>query len=509
MKRIPENNRLLLLIISLVFLLITGNYYKNSAFAFQFVDEQYNLAIGKYLLRNEVLYDDIITNHQPITHLLSFAVQKYSNPNNTFMLLIRHREFIILWSTIWSLLFALYFGLPALFFIFLYELTKGLLLGNLFLAESLVVYPLIFLIGATVFNKQGLNSSELLFSGICLGLSLLLLGPIWPTIACLILLLLYQRKCSFIKTLIYITSGMIIIILPILRYVSVSGYFHYYLFTNFTFTIPNYHGSESWITTTFKAFLTPVISFLRTDESLTLWIVKISSLLITVNLIYQKKFKQFLLIIFLLGMSNIRFVSPGNEDYSGFHLLPWYSSLIFITSIIVVKAFKENSHFFIKITNIALVTLVVILTFKYTLPVIFEKQDIQKDYLINYSTHTDRGELIRLIAQPSDTLFVSRDSWLVYWQSNINHLPKLFGYYTWMAGIPKLHSEILDTFIKHPPVFLYCENCKESEFRQFLSQYSQLRKSGNNIDLYVLQKRLKILTQFQLDQLKFYGVSFN
>src|SRR3989338_11682433 len=85
-------------VVTVLFLLVTGFFYKSTALSFPFVDEQYNFAIGKYLTKGEILYDDIITNHQPITHIFSALVQEIKKPNTTFSLLTTHRTAIIFFS---------------------------------------------------------------------------------------------------------------------------------------------------------------------------------------------------------------------------------------------------------------------------------------------------------------------------------------------------------------------------------------------------------------------------
>lgn len=472
-----------------------------------FVDEEYNFAIGKYLLRNEVLYDDIITNHQPITHILSYAVQKFTNPNSTFLLVVRHREFIIVWSILWSLVLIQTFGLGALIFVIIYELTKSYLFGNLFLAESLVIYPILFLIGIVINEKKKLNHLSLIFCGICIALSAFLLGPIWPVLGFLTILLLYTQKDHFTKSLVLLFLGMLTIILPICFYASVNGYFEYYLFYNLIYTVPNYQN-EPWAQTLLKSFCTPVLSFLQTNTTPALTIIRTFSLLMIINMIFlisKRKSKLIFTIILLLGLANIRFVPPGNQHYRGFHLLPWYSILIFITSIISIKYLRQ---YYYRILCTILIITAVALSLEYSGPVLFDKKDMQKDYLINYSTHTDRGEIIRILSNPKDTLFVSPDAWIVYWQSNTNHLPKLFGYYPWMSGIPKLHSATLYTFTKIPPTFIYCDNCIGLDLEIFLSNYIEIKKSGERTRLYVLNKKVQTLTKFQIDRLEYYGVKF-
>lgn len=491
-----------------------GYIYRNNALSFRFVDEEYNFAIGKYLLRGETLYDDIITNHQPITHSLSSFVQELSQPNSTFLLIMRHREFIIFWSTLWSVFFVYYFGLSALLFIIIFELTKNRLLGNLFLAETIVVYPLLFLIGLVVYNKSNFNRLEIFFLATSFSFATLTLGPIWPALGLLIFLLLYKlykQKHFITNLLILLISGLSIFVFLIWKQVSLFGYFYYYLYTNLAYTVPNYHGTdESWFFTFLKAFISPILSFTRPGLTPTTQVINILSLLLIVNLLFfvkTKKYSLAFIIVTLLGLSNIRFIFPGTEGYSGFHLLPWYASLIFISSAIAIQNLRQN-YFILRIVNVMLIIIAISLSIKYSQQLI-NRKDVVKDYLINYSTHTDRGEIIKIMKHPEDTLFVSSDAWLIYWQSDIDHLPNLFGYYAWMSSVPSLHSAILKSFMENPPTFFYCDNCKGLDLERFLPQYLEIKKDNGETNLYVLRSKIQDLTLSQLKKLKFYNAGFD
>jgi len=495
--------------VTFFFLLTTGYFYTKNTFSLHFVDEEYNFAIGKYLLKDEVLYKDIITNHQPITHIASSFVQNYSKPNSIFLLVSRHRTAIAVWSLIWSLFFVLFFGVSALLFVFCYELTKSYLFGNLFLAETIVVYPFLFLIGLIIYRKKLSHPLLLTFSGICISLCLFLLGPIWPAVAFITLLLLYRQKNYLIKTLAFMFLGALIIILALWKYVSFSGYLYWYLYTNFIYTVPNYHGNEHWVLTILKSFMSPLISFITFDNTPMLWLIRIFSLLLIINLVIIRRFRLVLIVITVLGLSNIRFVPPGSGHYSGFHMLPWFAALVFITSVLSLQQFKPNVPAVFKLTNVLLIIFAVVFSLNYTKPVLLERRDSQKDYLINYSTYTDRGEIVRIIKDPTDTLFVSRDSWLIYWQSDTNHLPSLFGYYAWMSGVPKLHAAVLEKFSKEPPTFFYCDDCKGLDLEQFLPRYTNIKKNKVSTDLYVISDKIKGLSKSQKEQLKFYSVAFD
>ena len=147
------NIRVIIFAVTVIFLLAAGYFYRGVVMSFPFVDEQYNFAIGKYLRNGEILYDDVITNHQPIAHIFSALVQEIKQPNTTFSLLNVHRTVIIIWSSIWAIFFVFFFGMSGFLFVIIYELTKSYMFGTLFLAEAIVVYPFTFSAGVIIFKK--------------------------------------------------------------------------------------------------------------------------------------------------------------------------------------------------------------------------------------------------------------------------------------------------------------------------------------------------------------------
>lgn len=451
------------------------------------MDEEYGLTVGKYLLEGETAYQDLIINHQPLTSIFSSQVQRLTNPNSVYSLVKRSRQAMLVWSAIWSLILVYYFGIGALFFVILYELTKIQLLGNLFLSESLVLYPLTFLFGLVLF-KDKLSNFQLVTAGLSIGLSSFLLGPIWPAIGMISLLLILRYK----RRSVFIFVGVLIIFLSILRFISLSGYFNYYLYDNLAYTVPSYHEG-SWILTIIKSFLSPISAFLPTALTPTLWVIRVLSLILITNLFSKKSFKKGLLVFALLALTNIRFVAPGTEGYAGFHILPWYAVFIFVCSVIASQK---------KFTTV-LILLTILISLNFEKNLLFSKTDTNRDFYINYSTHISIGEVVKIMKENKDTLFVSPDAWLVYWQSDTKHLPKLFGYYAWMAGIPSLHKEVLNAFEKNPPTFFYCDNCGKLDLTKYLVKYHELKRDNESTRLYVLNEKAQKLTPMQKAQLDY------
>lgn len=487
-----------LLLVTLVILILSGYLQLNRLLSFRFVDEEYNFAIGKYLSSGEKLYEDIITNHQPLTHILSFGVQKLFPANSTYELVANHRKAVILWSSIWSLIIVYYFELGALFFIIIFELTKVQLLGNLFLAESLSVYPIITLIGLTFFSKKEFGKIELILWGICFTGVLFFLAPMYPFSIFIFFLLILKYKNNLSK-IIPILGGFLTISFFVLLFISFSGFLYYSLFINLAFTVPSYH-SENWFITTAKSIATPFLSFLPLTQTPTLWVIRILSLVLVFNIFQKKSFRKVLILLVVLGLINIRFIQPGTEGYNGFHILPWYGAFVFLSLMILTGKRKKINYFFIFLT--------ILLSFNFQKATLLAKGNIQKDYYINYSTHTSLGDAIRIMKDEKDTLFVSPDAWLIYWQSDTHHLPKLFGYYTWMAGVPSIHQNILKTFEKNPPTFFYCENCNGLDLGNYLNQYQVLKRDGGETYVYVLKEKVKGLTKEQKGRLNYYKYFF-
>lgn len=495
----------LYILISIAFFLILSYSYKDNIFKQRFVDEEENFANGKYLLKGEKLYDDILTSHQPLAYVFSYSVQNISHPRDVYFLIKNHRLAVLFWSAAWSIILVSLFGLPALLFVVIFELSKNFIFGNLFLPEALVSYPLVFLAGSILRNK--FDELQALFFGFTICLSAFLLQPIWPLLLLLVLFFVFQLRRKK-KLLLFAAIGAVLIILVTVSFISFPGYIKT-LFLNLTYTIPNYQASyykESWLMTLLKSYISPILTFFYTKFGAISIILKVVSMLFFINIIFlfaTKNYKLAITTILLLGLANLHFVYPGNESYAtGF--LPWYSLYIFISLFLAVNQLKTK----IRLVNILLMIVMIFTCIKLGGEVLFKKGDLQKDYFVNFSTFEDRGRAIAIMSKSGDTLLVSPDNWLIYWSSGVNHLPKLMGYYAWMAGIPKINQRINAAFETNPPTFIYCENCYGSSLEKYLIKYKEIKKDEGNTFLYILSGKQNSLTQQQIADLKSYHFSF-
>lgn len=499
-----RSQKLLLIFTTVVFLIFVSFSYQNKALSFHFVDEEDNLVLGKYLWQGERLYSDLFSHHQPLGYIISEAIQKIANPNSLFLLVKRHREVVIAWSLIWGLLLTIRFGSVGLGGVIVYELTKYRLLGQLFLSESLVVYPVIF-ICLVVLERRKLSSLATFWLGLWISFCFFLLSPIWPLLILLIGMIVYFQKDK-LRFGWYLWLGFLPIAVVVFRFIDLRSYLVEAFWINFQYYIPI--TSHEWVFLTLaKAVLAPVISwFVTSFSSPTLWLIRLLSLALLMNLIVLARLRMWsevVLTVGLLGLANIRYSTPGLEIYSGFHLLIWFGLLIFLT---VRLTFKNYQRFVYpwRFGVVVCLTLSLVVAQWSASEGLFKKDDLNTQYYINYSRQFVAGEAIRIIKSPEDALFVAPDEWLIYYQADIKHASRMVNFYAWMNETPMLMNEVNQLFLTNPPTFLYI-NMPGTGFEKYFPSYVRMRREGHDSDLLVKPERLNSLSEDQKNRLRYFN----
>lgn len=508
-KKFLKTN-LLWLILTFIFFVFVYIGVENSIFYIHFVDEEDNLVLGKYLLQNYKLYSDLFSHHQPLAYILSSFIQGVTDPNSIYLLIKRHREFMIIWSLLWSGLLVWKYGIRAFLFVVIFELTKLPLLGNLFLAESLAAYPLSFIFLETLnYEKLEYKTWELIFLGFCLSIILLLLAPIWPLLLVLVVIFLLKRKFNY-KNLLLILGGVAPLVFLSLNYISLSDYFYNAFYINFNYYIPLTTTTEFGGMALLKSFFSPVMALFKTPvvPSLLL-IIQSLCLVLIISLLFLIKMKKKLysLSIFLiLGFANIRFIEPGIEYYQGFHILPWYALLILssISALFLLIRKKERRITLLSIPIVFILFLSIFLSSK----TLFLKRDRDYDFYVNYSRQFDIGQAVNIIKSEGDTLFVAPDEWLVFWQADIAPASKMLNYYQWMSKVPELKTIVDDMFTGNKPTFFYYHQ-EVYGLDGYLSSYEEIKKDGNNTRLFIAPERLHNISKSQKEKLDYLNFNLN
>ncbi len=499
-------------VLAVILLIFISFFYHNKMYSLHFVDEEDNFVLGYYLFFGEKIYSDLFSHHQPLGYIISAVIQLVTQPDTILELIKRHREFVIGWSLLWGGLLLWRFRQKVFIPLIIFEISKVYLLGNLFLSESLAVYPVLYLILLLLEEKkEKVNNYELLLIGLLIGFAAFILAPLWPFLFVYLLFFIWLKKIR-IKEFGFIILGGIPSLLICLPFVDIYYYFYNVFYINYVYYIPLGHDEKQPMAF-IKGLLSPVTTLILPIQNITDsigFIMKIISLFFFASVVYLlklRKFRVLAIIIILLGLANIRYVVPGQDYYRGFHILIWYGIFIFVSFIFLTNAISKIKTtlskrllyipFFIGISLII-----------YSSHSLFILDDKAEQYHINYSRQQTFGTVINIMKNDEDTLFVIPDEWLLYWEGKVKHANKMVNFYPWMSKTPDLNNIVVDDFNNNPPTFFYCD-CEPKVVMSYSGKYIPIIKDENRTSLWVLKAKLETLDNLQLDKLKFHNIRFN
>ena len=496
------------IIIFFIFLWI--NIFQENIFSVEFGDETDNFVIANWINQGKILYKDIFYNHQPFPILLSSGIQKLYQADAIYSLIKIHRITILAYSAFYSLILIYSVGLlPVIIFVVIFELTKTALLGNLFLAESLVVYPVVFIIASIykAYRKIKLQTWEKFIFYLSLLIIQLTFLPLTPFVLLSFFLLFYyfskRERLSAIKTLIAL---LILSILGLSLFVSPLGYIKDTVLTNIFYLIPQ-EVNAGFGEIVIRIFFRPILVFFLPNTDFFLVIKLISALYIISTLMILPKKSQLVLIFFsLLITTNLRPVAFGTFK-NGFHLLPFWGTLLWITILQVKLAFRLTKSIFLKGAILFLTAGLIFVCFSWKLK--DSQKNINPDFNwnVNYSDFFVYGETVRLLSDKNDTLFTSPAASLIYWQSQLLPNSKYFFLLGFMKQNSDLSIKIKDFYKQKPPTFFYAENEQEVKrfFANFNKNYQQITKDKKPSRLFMKKDKLKKTTDFDWKQVEKYG----
>lgn len=495
------------LILGSFLIIIIDYFYLNKVFSLHFVDEEDNFVLGHFLLQGQKLYSDLFSHHQPLGYVMSAALQFLIEPQNIQMLIKRHREFMIAWSVLWCLILIWRFKEKVIAPLIIYEASKFFLLGSLFLSESLAVYPIIYLVLFLLEERKPKNA-DFFIAGLLLGFSTLILAPAWPLLGTCFIFLIWIKKLRG-KNFIWLFSGATIPLLISLPFVDIYHYFRNVFYINFKYYIPQ-SGEEKLPMSLIKAFLSPITALINPAgiES-SAAIQKLASVffLITIGLLIKlKQYKNLIIIVVLLTLSNIRYFAPGKEYFSGFHISVWYALLLILSYYFILDFAQNSKNKILKFSVITLITTSVIFSL-YSSKQLFNKNDMEHDYYVNYSEQYAYGEAIKAMRDENDTLFVIPDQWLLYFQGDIKNNNRMVNFYGWMQLVWELNDPVIEKFKNDPPTFFYCD-CDDKLAQTYSTDYTQMVRDGAKTKLWVLNSKYNSLDENQKNKLRFFNFQF-
>lgn len=445
--------RFLPLLLMIPIYMILYKIYIPRVNAFRCFDDCNNFMRGYFVLQGNYLFSEVFSGHQPFGFYLSTIIQAITSPQNIFELVLRHRQFILLFGFFFNIILILRFGLKVLLFTIIFEFSKFYIFGDRFLGDGMIVYLFIYL-GGLVFlklEKKKIHSIDYILAPIFCWLIIFTRSPYVP--AAIFTYLFFLWSCP-LKT---IAKNSLILFVGLSLFTilvhDVNEYFFNVVVFNYQANLPAEGKSGMFGPNMIQSFLYPLYIFfygpLNIFKALLIG-VNVVFLTLFVGLIRSRKYMLTLFIFIALGLVNIRIVVPGKVFYSAFHMLPWYGFFVFTTVFLLFRK-KSNKYIFY------LSFFILLGSFMYFIfsPSYFAKEKINQhtEFMTNYGYILQEGEVIRALAIPTDTLFLDGSDDLIYWQAKLPSSYKYSWYTSSMPAFKRYTDARLEMFQKAPPVF--------------------------------------------------------
>ncbi|MBL7159437.1 hypothetical protein ISS85_03105 [Candidatus Microgenomates bacterium] len=508
-----------LIILFFLFLYFSFRTLQSHIFSIHFVDEDENMIAGHYMAQGKKLYSEIFSHKQPMPAVFSALINKTLKPNSLFLFIKRHREAVFFYSVFWYLVFLIEFGWSGLVFSIAIEISKRFLLGDLFLAESLVIFPLVYVLGCLwrlnwkKYDLSGLRKLLFLFSLILIPFQLFILIPFTAILVFYLFLRERFKKRLFI-------SFFVIFMIFFLVFLPFVSYFDY--FFNTKAAIMTHYLKDTINKGLFEqfslAFLRPfviAISFPKTEFGLFVWFLSIIYLLSFIYLFFKKRKKRvFLFFTFLLlGFANLRPEQIEATFYGGFHGLPWFSLIILLMTIQIreiISLWNKEKKTFFSFIVVSLAFLTLIYSGNFLIKDYFRKVDRERDFWVNFSQFLGIGRVIKTLSNNGDKLMTIPVEQILYFSSGLTPQNRFLYTYEWIFSNEKLKNELKMDLEKNPPNFVYYDYASVGNearilFDLTLKNYVQLKNNDTTSNLLVKSDRLDNLEDWQIKGIKTFG----
>lgn len=441
------------------------------ALSFHFVDEEDHIVTADFMNQGLKLYKDLSVNHQPLVYLGSQAIQKIAQPNSIYLLVKSHRIAMFVYGALWSVILVWRFGLTGLVFSLFFEGLKHYGFGNLWLMESMAVYPAVYLLGSVMEGflvKKWARKWESIFLGLCSFLVVFNLVPLWPWLLVTWLVMLVKNKGQFL----WMSLGVAVPTVVLFLLISPIDWFRETIQYNVVYAMPQLSVVNSvadWL----KIIFFPLTAFLVKGSYQAVVVMGLFLGLVISGLL-KKKYGLLGLVYLLLILANLRSPNVSEVFYGGFHLLPWMGMLL-MGSLLMLSGVK--SKLVLLVFGILGLGLLVSKNMPY-----FWQTDSLYEYQVNYARFNGLNAKVKDLMTPGDRMAVLTSESLIYWQTGVEPATRQVVYYAWEHDVPRLKQEYEEVFYgKNPPEFIYGAN--ETELVK--NRYDQIWQDNQPTELYV------------------------
>ena len=469
----------------IILLATTIPFYRNHLYFLNFVDEDDNLVIGSFVAQGHKLYSDVFTQHPPLPFILSGSIQQVAHPESIRDVVKISRGFMIFWSAIWICLLLASFGWKGLLVAAFFELNKISLLGNLYLAESLVSYPAMYLTSYLLSHDQYQLDLQFWFAAILVIFITLSLAPLWPLmlfiVAWIVLHATQPKKALAIFSFLSAIAG--IVCWPFLNF---SSFWTDVIVINSQYYIPLTTGISAF-TSVFKAFFAPVYALLSSPSSQLLLVIQAASLaliFIVLTSLARKKYLSAALAVLILGLSSLRYINPGNTLYGAFHMQPWFGILLVVV-IYKLGDLYQCSKFFKSVAVIFILSIFVF-SLSNAKANLWDHRNSEADYVTHYTKSEQVRQAVSILSRGStQTVWVEPVMYWPYWHTGAEPYSFMINYYAWMDRTPPLRERLTVSLDRELPTLVYLDSLPSLSLGAYLDQYVPILHDNHNFGLYL------------------------
>ncbi len=471
---------------------VTVDYSQSDRFA----DENDHMIGAYFMLQGKQLYRDISVVHQPLVYYFG-EISQVLRPANSIFLFVKYQRLMIwVYTVFWNAVFLIFFGPIVLLFALIFEILRFFFIGNLLLAETLCVYPMIFIFGLNIKKMlmgKKLQTYEIIAYSAATFLSVFLLLQLWPAIFFLNLALLWLHRKQ-IRLILWQILPFVILTVLLFTAVSLKYYFQEVFVYDFRYYLP-YMDQVRKIPDFIRMLFLPLTAIHPNWNNAEL--VTVLFLLIYAVYAYiflkKKKLIAFLYLIFCLVLTNNRATAIKLND---FHLLPWLGMYFFLPVLllpILPKKFRNP--------GIGIVIAVIVIVNFFNHSPFQNKKNIMTENDINYHDINKYGLAIKALRRPGDRLIAIPSDNLIHWVSETGLATRQIEYYGWQYSIPEDKARLINVFKNHPAEFIVNGqpyNDLPEFIRPFLDEkYVQVKDQGKPSRLYILKSILPRITDSQ------------
>lgn len=471
--------------------------------AFGCFDDCFNYAGGYFLGKGKHLYSQIYFNHMPLMAYLSYLVQHFGNPVNIYALLLQHRQFLLVFGFIFNVFLCWRFGMIGLAYTLVYEFSKFYVFGDRFLAESFIVYPLVYLtgLGLHIILKKRVYDWEIVLAAICLWFIVFMREPYVLVALFLfgtIVHPVFFKKVSLIALGVFLTlSTALFALFPVRDFVYNVITFNAQRGLSSELQTGNFTAGSIA-----KSFFYPVyLLYAGLWNDFRIQLITLSVVLGFSAFVWVKTKKNPWILGYLfiaLGLANLRTTAPGLQYFESFHEMNWYGMFLLSSLYLLYEVMREARKRYIFFIITGCLILYVLFSPRSFL---YQHVDQQTEFITNYGNYLQISEVIKAISAPQQTLFTNGSDEFLYVASGRNSsYPYSFYYKTQFKS--KYNNAALTMFTQDPPDIVYDFCTPEAPTNpylpaQFLALYAQWYSQGQPTCLYMRKSLVPGLTRQQ------------